>query len=522
MWPFRKRPGVGANFSAASATLESPLETIDLAQFGSFTPAEQACIKGHIQKKIDEGWEQDRAVAAAINICAPSKSTSKSSAVDPDDAEYVVVTFNAGGTLKLKGGNYSATDTGDGFFTIHDVPILSAVTENTKNAPFDVGMEWLSDAVRFGQEEYKRAKYCSPIHLTHSRSGGDDPKFAGYFLPKRVALFEVDGVPKPTVFADLKVTAEVFEDVQCGRLPYVSPEIHDWTARRIDSLALLAGKVPYHHYPLLTIGSIKKDSSAKFDTILNPMAGDKFAAHLEFSSRFAQMEQRCAKMESAIDRIEKTLVSGKPPSTNAAMGQNEEEGKEPANPCTRPLDATPVDPNEIPGVTQKLSNRGDSHMSADKKPDGANVAVPDAKFEARIAALEDNLKDRDKRDTNRTLEEKALKELEGYTVTDKTRQAIAKFAAMGEEPLKEFVAVYKEGRTKAPPPSLAAFEASLLQTPEVSKFEKLGPEIQKKAARFAAGFDTLKASGFPPSMSREEYVKIQLRMSGIEIPKEVA
>src|SRR3990167_7921105 len=122
--------------------------------------------------------------------------------------------------------------------------------------------------------------------------------------------------------------------------------------------------------------------------------------------------------------------------------------------CALPisLDATPVDPNEIPGVTQKLSNRGDSHMSADKKPDGANVAVPDAKFEARIAALEDNLKDRDERDTNRTLEEKALKELEGYTVTDKTRQAIAKFAAMGEEPLKEFVAVYKEGRTKAPPP----------------------------------------------------------------------
>lgn len=504
MWPFTRR---GAKFAAVAA-LESPAETLDLARFGSFSSAEQACIKGHIEKKIGEGWEQDRAVAAAINICAPSKSASKSSQIDAD-GEHIIVSFEAGGALKLKGGNYEAIDTGDGFFTILEVPILSAVTEGTKNAPFDVGMEWLQDAVKFGQEEYKRAHYCSPIHLTHSRAGADDPGFAGYFLPKKVSLFEVDGVPKPTLFADLKVTAECFEEIRAGRLPFVSPEIHEWTNRRIDSLALLAGKVPYHHYPLLTIGKIRKDASAKFDTILNPLTAAKFN-QIEFACRFTKIEERMARMEQLLEKASNGSANEEKGGTTKAQEHD---------PRTAPPVVTPVEPGDIPGQTKpKLSNRGDHHMEGDKKPDG----TVDAKFEARIAALEDNLKDRDGKDKVRSLEEKALRDLDGYIVTDKTRERIAKFAAMGEAVLNEFVADYKETRTKAPPSSLAKFEASLLQAPEVSRFEKLGPDVQRKAAQFAANYDGLKASGFRLSMNREEYVKIQLGMTGIQIPKEVA
>lgn len=39
--------------------------TVDFQQF---TPSEQACISEHVSKKVKEGWEQDQAVAAAINI----------------------------------------------------------------------------------------------------------------------------------------------------------------------------------------------------------------------------------------------------------------------------------------------------------------------------------------------------------------------------------------------------------------------------------------------------------------------
>lgn len=46
----------------------------DLAEF---SPEEQECISKHISQKVREGWDQERAVAAAINICAAGKATSK-------------------------------------------------------------------------------------------------------------------------------------------------------------------------------------------------------------------------------------------------------------------------------------------------------------------------------------------------------------------------------------------------------------------------------------------------------------
>lgn len=155
-------------------------------------------------------------------------------------------------TKSLEG--YKAEQARDGTWSIYDVPIFSAHTDDRGGGdPIDFSKKWLEKAFRkalIRQEE----GYLPPLHVVHH--GDREPaRGAGRFRLKRLGSVRHGGEEVPTLFADLVgIRESVYQEIRKGELPYRSVEILDYTVPEIDSLALLDHEVPYFRYALLTIG----------------------------------------------------------------------------------------------------------------------------------------------------------------------------------------------------------------------------------------------------------------------------
>ena len=154
-----------------------------------------------------------------------------------------------------------------------------------------------------------------------------------------------------------------------------------------------------------------------------------------------------------------------------------------------------------------------------KQAAAANVRMEeDPKVAARFAAQDDKiarfeaaLKERDQKEKAKELAQKALEDLNGYQIGDKTKEQVAKFALQGEAPLKEFIAAVKEVALKDSPRSLYDAElagAVKLNDPVVAKFAGGDAGKMEKAAKFASEWRTLKASpaGKGMRINEEEWI----------------
>jgi len=377
--------------------------------------------------------------------------------------------------VQIEGGRYTAVDTGDGYFTVLGVPIMSEVPKGTKNAPFDIDRGYLIRCVAIAKRQYEQGKFCGPLHIGHNKPLElSDPDFAGYFLPRSVAEYDLNGDKKWTVFADLKLKAEIFERVTRGELPYVSPEINDWYSGKIDSVSLLNSKVPFFQYALFTIGEIRKDTSAKFEATFQSPYGME-----------AEMKKDSAHCDHC-DRHEKAIMKFLPGAKMADEKPN----------------ATPVEPSQI--------GKEQTAMAAEAK-----IAAQFAAYEARIAALEVERKSREDETRVAGLIARAYAELKGYQLADSVKDKIAKFAKAGEEVLNTFVAAYKESVPKDPPKTLAEFEQGQVsdKAPELAKFQNLEPAELDKARAALAEWHEMKRKKWPVQASAEEYIQTQIKLT---------
>src|SRR5689334_14733696 len=125
----------------------------------------------------------------------------------------------------INGANYTAFETGDGWFTIRDIFIFGEVPKGTKEAPEDVKGQRMAQMVANSRVKYEKEKYAAPAHKGHHKMlEFQDPEFLGFVLPKRVGQIMLDGKLQDAVFGDVKVKASAFERILKGELPYVSPE----------------------------------------------------------------------------------------------------------------------------------------------------------------------------------------------------------------------------------------------------------------------------------------------------------
>ena len=72
--------------------------------------------------------------------------------------------------IKIKGANYTAIDTGDGYFTLKDFPLMSEVKKGTKGAPKDVTETEIKEFVE-KRGCLSEAAYADLVALCHFLPG---------------------------------------------------------------------------------------------------------------------------------------------------------------------------------------------------------------------------------------------------------------------------------------------------------------------------------------------------------------
>lgn len=399
--------------------------------------------------------------------------------------------------IKIKGGEYRATDTGDGYFTVHDVPIMSEVPKGTKGAPEDIDRGWLEDAVRIALERYDKGHFAGTAYVHHNAEIElNRPNFVGYVLPKRVGDYPMEEGVKATIFADIKMKSAAFELALKGELPYHSPEV-PWKKERVAGLAFLQTKPPHFEYALFTIGEIKQDHTARFQAQSEgkSMPEDKKNEKKDNGKMKGQsgekddVKDRLAKMEAQFAKFAKY------------MEDNEKEKKD--KEAKMQADESHKKPNALPLESSKME--ADPAMAA--------------KFAAQadeMASLKKRLDERDRVETAAKLTERAMGDLRGYIIGNNTKAQIAKFALEGEEKLGEFVATVKEVAQKEPPTKIEDFMGApeITSDPAVAKFEAKGPEALSKASRFAAEYNSIKSSPAGKFMrsTKDQYIDAQFQM----------
>jgi len=148
--------------------------------------------------------------------------------------------------------SYRAAQAPDGTWTIFDVPVFAAHSEERADRTLEFGGKWLSAALEQARVRESEG-YVPPLHTKH-HGEGCEVDAAGKFALRRVGPIQHGGETVQALFADLiGVRPEVYERIRRGELSYRSVEILDVSKPEIDSLALLDDEVPFFRFPLLRV-----------------------------------------------------------------------------------------------------------------------------------------------------------------------------------------------------------------------------------------------------------------------------
>jgi hypothetical protein len=400
--------------------------------------------------------------------------------------------------ISIQGANYDAISTGDGYFTIKDVMMFGEVPAGEKNAPKDIKAAEMQQMVDSATRKYQNEKFAAPAHLGHHKSIAlKDPEFLGFMLPKRVGRTTLDGKEQDAVFGDVKVKASAFERIQKGELPYVSPEV-DWATMQFSSLAFLDSMPPHFKGPLITVGAVKEDSSAKF-TVGATLSMGQFMA-LDSDQQDASADDKSAQMCSK---------------------------------CKGPMTSDfshIVKPDSMAPKEDDMDKKDEKKEVAPKFSDDPELLAKFAAQEAKLKAFEDKLAAKDAEADKKARIEAAFAEMKGRPLTDAGKAGIAKFADDPEK-LKVFVEVLKAQTPENPPKSVAAFEAMTGHKvvdisgahADFAAFQAKGPETMEAAMKWAGYFETWKSTKLAKgSYRRENGMNIPWdRKSWVELQMEI-
>lgn len=423
-----------------------------------------------------------------------------------DIPDTVVAKFAESATLtrkpKIEGGAYRAIDTQDGYYILQDVPVMGPVPKGEKNNSDPIGEEWLSGAVKFGQDSYALNKIAYPIHIGHNDDLGlTRPEFAGYFKPTKLGTHKVNGKEQPAVFADWKVKKSVFDRIQAGELPYHSPEIRNWSKQKISSLAILDSQPPYYPYPNMTVGEVVTDPTAKFDA---RTSDDEFRI-IKFAEGREAVEVVKPPAECAKCKEYEAMLKTKTESESSAGGNMSEIVKPNAGPVEQAVVTEKAVDADKKGV--------DTAKMLVKMEDDPKIAAKFAALEDKQAALEKKIAERENVERARVLEGKALADLAGYQIGDKAKAQIAKFSLEGEDKLKELVETLKEVTPRAAAGTFAEAEErmSLSSDPILAKFADKGPDTLAKAADLLRGYRAITEKVKSYSLTAEQHIERGLK-----------
>jgi len=206
---------------------------------------------------------------------------------------------------------YRAQQAGDGTWTIYDVPIFAVhVDDRSGGKPIAFTVKWLEKALKRGKTRHGEG-YYPPLHISHHGDG--EVEAAGRVRFTSIKPHPHGGQNIATLFADLVgVRPDVYQRIRKGELPYRSVEILDVDEPEIDSLALLDDEVPYFRFPLLKIGTEKRQRPT-------PMLAYS-AAGMRASALFAFEEPMTTKQDEQAIKEEEAPTGEAPQWASAMMG----------------------------------------------------------------------------------------------------------------------------------------------------------------------------------------------------------
>ena len=154
------------------------------------------------------------------------------------------------------GVRYRETRNSDGTANFHSVPLMGTLKAGARGNAKSVGREWMAAALEAAKADAARG-YLAPLKPTHADGV---PYVCGYVLPTHIADDQYDGEDMPTLFGDfIAVEPATAERLRRGEWPFRSVEIVDWSAPRVNAVALLAADAPHFRFPLFA-GTLLDDA----------------------------------------------------------------------------------------------------------------------------------------------------------------------------------------------------------------------------------------------------------------------
>jgi hypothetical protein len=457
-------------------------------------------------------------------------------------------------TAPLTGAAYTAFDLGNGWYKIKNVLMFSEVPKGQKDAPEDVKRERMQQMVNLAQAKWEKERYAAPVHKGHHKLlEFSDPEFLGFVLPTAVGRHVLDGKMQDVVYGEVTLKESAFARILKGELPYLSPEV-DWANWKFSSLSFLDSKPPHFEFPLVTIGNVVKDGSAKFEVRLTSNGG-KFMAvseqglsenndrkkeykekegvepkedtakkgvggEAEVEAEAESGGSRLRKLEMGYTEMDKAMAS-----IHFKMGLPYKGAMMEADKFVKPASSAPVEDQVKGDVVSKVSATQIEPKMSNTFASDPEARAAFAAQEMRTKALEDKLAKRDAEEALKARVDAAFSDLKGYPITDTVKADVAHFAAQSDESLKKYVAAIKAQTPQNPPKNLAAYEALGITKPvgavmssdsDIAEFAKQSPEKGAAAQRWATAFEVWKASPFSKRSSlrdnRKVWVEEQMRI----------
>lgn len=501
-------------------------------KMADFTPAEQKCISGKIRKLMDEGKDEDQAIAIAINVCAPSKSRPKKG------KRMSTVTHVAMG--------YEATREG-GTLTIHDVPIFCAC----ERGDFVVDEVWIARAVERARRK-EREGYLPPLHTLHhgkDKEATETVRAAGVFRITRAAPITLDGKRRLAVLADLIITDPYVQDeVLRMRYPYRSIEIYEPDEEpSIDSLALLDHEAPFLEMPMLVVASVEEKGDAQTVPGFGDVAGATFCRGDLLDLRdgdgpvvacfrrghrtrlLFREEPEMADDDKKTSEEEQELED-----QDFAKHGDEEDDEEKMQDdgldvaaVVKAIESGEISVKDMDAILAAIQNQKTQAETEEEEP--APAAVPGeamkkdgdksqfAKLQGEVEALRAKDAERDASDKRRAEVSAALKRLEGRPLGAELENRLLKFhKEHGSEAFGDYIdgMAGAAGILSDDEPN-GGFEGSKGMPEIAMKFQAHGTEAVDRATHFCREWDTLRLNGL--RTPQENYVKINMKREGFEL-----
>lgn len=438
------------------------------------------CISRKIGIHKKEGMPQDQAVAVAHKKC------------------------------KNSAGGYTFSESDDGMYVIHDVPIMAEVPKGEKGNRKRVGKQWMVKAVLKAKKRFREDGYKAPLHVEHH--GKSETRAAGFVRPTAVRQFKYEGRPVFAIFADLEVTPEILTEIKERRLPYRSVEIFTWDKPEINSLALLTTEVPFFRFDVLTLNE-KPEEPERFQVgpvsvCSRPDANGCRAILFSFKGEVT-MADESREERADVDRYE--YEEGKEEGEEKEKHDLQDREDEILDLLRQILEA--VSPVEVEEVAEAEVVEAPVEQSAL------------AALSGKIAALETRERNRAQDEGNQRVVTKAMMDIAAWDPDSSTRQhltELVKLSASPEKTAKQFVDSFKTSVPKRPFRTLEDFDASLggvgADHAEVLRFAEAGPDALDAAREASAQYDELIERRMVTG-TRQNFIETQINAANGDIAR---